>query len=531
MRRARERVFSLLLALVLVCGLVPVGSWAAGTQQAYVTISVAGELKTKQLAVSLSDRDGDGAVTVNDVLMEAHDQEYPGGAAAGYESANTQDGLSLVKLWGDSSGSFGYWKNDASCWSLADSVSDGDYVTAFVYRDKVGHSDQYSYFDTPEKTAISGETLALTLYAISYDQNYNPVSQPMEGAGVSVDGSPTGQRTNRQGQVPMVLQNPGTYVVSASYYSTNPPACIVPAVCTVTVYDKTNANLVTVAADRLTWNAIKGNNSQPYVVTEALTLPGQVSVAGETVSVAWECLDGAGAFYVYSDGSTFVDRPAEQDVSCTLTATVTYGSSTVRKSIPLTIKAEGVNADKETVVAYGELMTQIAASYVRSDDPWTVLDVAAYSGMDVKDGAYASSSSLTAIALADAAIGESVERDTLDGVDITNPYAIYTIPYLSLAYQAAGIPSQARLEEMKASMEDYLDNLAANYAGVDEVAPILAALAPYYQQGDAEVDRVVNSAVTWLSEQQGGGWYFLLLWYQQCQLHCYGRGGLVRTGN
>ena len=90
MRKIGTRFFSLALVLVLVLGLFPGAAWAGENGQAYVTIGVKGRLETKQLAVRLSDEDGDGAVTINDVLIAAHNQAYPGGAAAGYGSASTQ---------------------------------------------------------------------------------------------------------------------------------------------------------------------------------------------------------------------------------------------------------------------------------------------------------------------------------------------------------------------------------------------------------------------------------------------------------
>ena len=514
MRSVKRRALSLLLVLVMVLGLLPSMAWAGEAEQAYVTISVAGELKTKQLPVALSDEDKDGTVTVNDVLIAAHDAAYPGGAGAGYGSEYGSYGLSMTKLWGDTSGNFGYWKNDQSCWSLTDPVSAGDFVTAFVNRLWWPNNDLYSYFDVPRTSVIAGEELTLTLSKVTYDASYNPVPQPMAGAQVAVEnqaGDPVGehQTTDGQGQVVLILPDPGIYTASASYYDADLPACIVPAVCTVEVLEKSPDNLVAAAADQLTWDAIRGSNTDQQAVTEDLAIPSVLQVAGEEVSVSWACDDTTYALSVSNyDGpwKAYVDRPASQDVSCTLTATLSYGGASAAKSIPITVKAEGIHEDKETVVAYSDLLTGISASYTASQDPWTVLDMAAYNGQSVKAAeGYDPYASAAASALAEAAVGGAVSQSTLDGVDISGSYAIYTIPYLSLAYQAAGLSDQGadRLAEMKAAMVDYLENREANYAGVDEVTPVLAALAPYYKQGDAQVDGAVDATVTWLSEQQG----------------------------
>ena len=118
--------------------------------------------------------DGDGAYTVNDVLYAAHDAAYEGGVAAGYATADTQWGLSIAKLWGDESGNFGYWLNNASCWSLTDPVAEGDYVVAFVYYDGTNYSDAYAYFTEGSYTVAAGEALIVELQAVSgYDENWN----------------------------------------------------------------------------------------------------------------------------------------------------------------------------------------------------------------------------------------------------------------------------------------------------------------------------------------------------------------------
>lgn len=53
------------------------------TLTVYVTISDAGVLKVAQEPVAVTDGDGDGALTVHDALLAAHDALYQGGAEAG----------------------------------------------------------------------------------------------------------------------------------------------------------------------------------------------------------------------------------------------------------------------------------------------------------------------------------------------------------------------------------------------------------------------------------------------------------------
>ena len=140
-----------------------------------VAINVKGTFEVKNKTVKVTDYNKNGSFDIDDTLYCAHEQNYKGGAAAGYNSYTGSYGLSLGKLWGDDSGSFGYYVNNASAWSLADVVKDGDYVYAFVYSDGVGWSDKYSYFDSIDTTALLGADKELILTAFSkYDENYNP---------------------------------------------------------------------------------------------------------------------------------------------------------------------------------------------------------------------------------------------------------------------------------------------------------------------------------------------------------------------
>ena len=202
------------------------GSKGDGAAEVYVTIAN-GELMLAREEVALTDADGDGKLTVNDALISAHDKKYEGGAAAGYGSAETDYGLSLTKLWGVENGSgYGYCVNDVSAMSLADEIKAGDHIYAYVYTDTKNFSDTYSYFDVTE---TDESEVTLTLKASGYDENWAPVTSPVEGAVITVDGVKTDVTTDTEGKATVRITKEGRHIVSAVSDSVTliPPVCIV----------------------------------------------------------------------------------------------------------------------------------------------------------------------------------------------------------------------------------------------------------------------------------------------------------------
>ena len=99
--------------------------------------------------------------------------------------------------------------------SLSDTVSNGDYVNAYIYTDTVGYSDTYCYFDLHNYTAEENESVTLTLMSIGFDDQYNPVSYPVSGASVVIDGAKTNYVTDDDGSVSIICDKAGSFVISA----------------------------------------------------------------------------------------------------------------------------------------------------------------------------------------------------------------------------------------------------------------------------------------------------------------------------
>lgn len=228
-----KKVFSLMLSLLLVFSCMSVSTFAKEDGvTVYVSVADKGKLVAAQVEVDVIDIDSDGALTVNDALYALHEVAYEGGANAGYGYYVHKDyGLSLGKLWGDASGNFGYYVNNASSWGLADTVEDGDYVNAFVYTDAKFYSDTYCFFSEYRFSADKGDEIELTLSGAGYDANWNPITVPVAGVEITVDGVGTGIMTDENGKATITIDKAGEHIISAVSASKT----IVPPVCTADV--------------------------------------------------------------------------------------------------------------------------------------------------------------------------------------------------------------------------------------------------------------------------------------------------------
>lgn len=227
-----KKTLCIIVAAVVALCAMGISAAAEASAEVYVTIANGG-LEIANSEVTVKDLDGDGKLTIDEALFAAHKAYYKGGAAAGYASEMTDYGLSLTKLWGvQNGGSYGYYVNNASAWSLGEEVKSGDFINAFVYQDTKTFSDRYCYFDHNFSTIGGCLYDYYTLYGVYFDENYTAYSAPIADAIITVDGKETKIRTGKDGSVDglsIPFGESGTYIVSAK--SEN--AILVPAALTV----------------------------------------------------------------------------------------------------------------------------------------------------------------------------------------------------------------------------------------------------------------------------------------------------------
>ncbi len=180
-------------------------------------IDAESKVAVAQEAVTVTDIDSDGKLTVNDALVITHDKFFEGGSEAGYKTVETQYGDSIDKLWGvENGGSYGYYINNNIAMGLTDELKSGDYLNAFIYPDPNGWATTfYSWFDKNNTEANEGDEIEVTLKRASFDENYQLVPVAVEGAAVTVNGEATDVKTDAEGKAKIKLDKAGRNVISA----------------------------------------------------------------------------------------------------------------------------------------------------------------------------------------------------------------------------------------------------------------------------------------------------------------------------
>ena len=117
-----KKIISILVVTVMLAAALSISAFAADGINVTVTISDGNGNNAVVLEpLAVTDTDDDGKLTVTDALALARGKWYEGGAAAGYESFQSQWGLSLGKLWGvENGGSYGFYGNHAMAMRLED---------------------------------------------------------------------------------------------------------------------------------------------------------------------------------------------------------------------------------------------------------------------------------------------------------------------------------------------------------------------------------------------------------------------------
>lgn len=234
-----KKIIVLLTVLALLVGATAftVSADNAGAE-VFVTLSDStGKIVLAQEKITVQDKNGDGKYDVDEVFFAAHEAKYNGGAAAGYATASGTWGLYVTKLWGDTSGNFGYYINNQMAMGLTDEVKAGDYVDAFVYQIYEYNpttyettADTYCFFDKHTVSVTEGESVTVVLKDVEFDASFAPVNVAVSNAVILIDGEETSYKTDADGKVTFTVNKTGELLVSAKKDGT----VLVPPVLKVT---------------------------------------------------------------------------------------------------------------------------------------------------------------------------------------------------------------------------------------------------------------------------------------------------------
>ncbi len=205
-----KRILSLALAFMFLALAFLCFASCGGEKGPFVYVTVAdqnGNIVARYEKVAYTE-----GMTIDGALAALHAKKCDGG----YASAESEYGISMTKLWGvENGGAYGYYVNNSFPESLADTVKEGDHIYAFVYTDTVAYSDTYAFFSAPTAEAGKGEEIQLVLSSAGYDANWAPVTLPVEGAVIYVDGTATEYVTDIEGKVTLSFDKKGEHVVTA----------------------------------------------------------------------------------------------------------------------------------------------------------------------------------------------------------------------------------------------------------------------------------------------------------------------------
>ncbi|MGN0711057.1 MAG: immunoglobulin-like domain-containing protein, partial [Anaerovoracaceae bacterium] len=231
-------------------------------------------------------------------------------------------------------------------YTVEDSViKDNDVLSFFFYQDPA-YGDYYTWFEKDGKEVQSieipaEEMCSLTLrgylamyYGMSTEEKISQMTTSLGGIQLAVCGE-DGMLTDIQdavtveGNASVSFRSIGEYILSAKGNGTTPiVAPYLKIKVTEAAQDTEKRNTVKADADALTFNSIKGKNTDSDTVTENLLLT-DVGASGKT-KITWKSSDKN---YLTDEG--VVKRPLceEGDKTVTLTATVSYGTVTETKEI------------------------------------------------------------------------------------------------------------------------------------------------------------------------------------------------------
>ncbi len=223
MHGVRFAAFAAVITLLFACGgTVAFAQSEPEEAPLTLTITLAGKDNSLVLACETvwpEDKDGDGVLTVHDVLTCVHETLWQG-EDVGYQTEQTDpagesgETLRVCTLWGEETKGCVCRLNHLPA-DLLDPVKDGDFLYVYPLADSAVETPLYCHFDKTSASVAGEETLTLTLLADGTDEDGNPANVPVPGAVIRIDGKETAFLTDENGKVTLEFDGAGRCVISA----------------------------------------------------------------------------------------------------------------------------------------------------------------------------------------------------------------------------------------------------------------------------------------------------------------------------
>ena len=220
-----RRILAFLMILVMLSGIVYTNVLAEDSE-IYVNVTVCNKGVIEKAAdgsimanrtVLVEDLNNNGIYTVGEALAAAH-KTYS--KENGYDDSQGY----VTKLWEVETSGTLFFVNDKGLPNGVgtDTVENGDSIVASIIEDTVSYSDYYSYFDKTDKTVKKGDELTLKLKGF-YGMSYPPDSVVAESlsdisVGLWEDGVFTeidNGLTDENGEITLSFDETGTYYITA----------------------------------------------------------------------------------------------------------------------------------------------------------------------------------------------------------------------------------------------------------------------------------------------------------------------------
>lgn len=173
-----------------------------------------------EVPVTVTDRNEDGHLTIDEALAAAHEEYYETGLA-GFESGGTYN--SILKLWGNDSGNYLTYINGVGIYDMSNEVAEGDSVYTSIIADSTYYADWTANFTDKAVATITDAKVKLTIVG-HLGMGYTPeelTDVPLKGLQVGLwrDGEFVpldGAVTDENGNVELQIDKPGVYLLTAT---------------------------------------------------------------------------------------------------------------------------------------------------------------------------------------------------------------------------------------------------------------------------------------------------------------------------